>query len=339
MAEILLKSGKRAIFYSFPCHPTVLSAGNLLVSADFAGQIEKHLHGDFTVFANGAAGDISTRFTRQESSFEECERMGKLAADYILTLLEQAEEVCCEETMERIDRADCVVLPLPATDGNGVLNTPFSGTPHTVKDLLEYMEPGQLVCAGMVKSDLRELAEKRSLLLCDYFAREELAVANAAVTAEGALQVAMEELPVTLYGSRALILGYGRIGRILAQRLRGLGAFVSAAARRQEQLAWAEVDGCVPCRLQELEGILGDFDVIFNTVPSLILTEKLLRKLKQGCAVIDLASAPGGVDFEGAKELGISVIWARALPGKVAPETAARIIRQTIYHILEEVPE
>ena len=93
VAEILLESGKKAIFYSFPCHPTVLSAANLLVSADFAGQIEQHLHADLTIFSNGAAGDISTRFTRLESSFEECDRMGKLAADYILALLEQAVEV------------------------------------------------------------------------------------------------------------------------------------------------------------------------------------------------------------------------------------------------------
>lgn len=92
-AEFLLESGKKLIFYNFPCHPTVLPAANLLVSADFVGQIEKHLDADLTVFANGAAGDISTRFTRRESSFSECARMGKLAADYIRSLLEQATTV------------------------------------------------------------------------------------------------------------------------------------------------------------------------------------------------------------------------------------------------------
>ena len=76
VAEILLESGKRMIFYNFPCHPTVLPAANLLVSADFVGEIEKYLDADLTVFANGAAGDISTRFTRRESTFEECARMG-----------------------------------------------------------------------------------------------------------------------------------------------------------------------------------------------------------------------------------------------------------------------
>ena len=90
VTEFLLESGKRAVFYNFPCHPTVLSAGNLLVSADFAGSIEEQLDADLAVFANGAAGDISTRFTRKESSFEECARMGSLAAAHIRAALEGA---------------------------------------------------------------------------------------------------------------------------------------------------------------------------------------------------------------------------------------------------------
>ena len=88
VAEFRTESGKTLIFHNFPCHPTVLSATNLLVSADFVGEIQKHLDADLTIFSNGAAGDISTRFTRRESSFEECARMGKLAADHIRALLE-----------------------------------------------------------------------------------------------------------------------------------------------------------------------------------------------------------------------------------------------------------
>ena len=241
--------------------------------------------------------------------------------------------------LQGIWQADCVVLPLPVCREPGRIFAPLSEGEILLSEVLDAMRPGQLVLGGQMSEEVIREVRARALRWRDYFAREELTVANAAVTAEGALQVAMEELPITLYGSRALILGYGRIGRILAQRLRGLGAFVSAAARRQEQLAWAEVDGCVTYRLEELGRILGDFDVVFNTVPSLILTEPLLGELKEGCVVIDLASEPGGVDFEAAKKLGISAIWARALPGKVAPETAARIIRQTIYHFLEEVPE
>lgn len=87
-AEFRTESGKTLLLYSFPCHPTVLSAANLQVSADFVGQTGEHLSADLTVFVNGAAGDISTRFTRRESSFAECARMGKMAADSVRALLE-----------------------------------------------------------------------------------------------------------------------------------------------------------------------------------------------------------------------------------------------------------
>ena len=87
-AEIRTDRGRSLIFYNFPCHPTVLSAANLQVSADFVGGIEARLGVDLAVFANSAAGDISTRFTRRESSFEECDRMAGVAADYIRNLLQ-----------------------------------------------------------------------------------------------------------------------------------------------------------------------------------------------------------------------------------------------------------
>ena len=109
VVEFLLESGRKAVFYNFPCHPTVLSAANLQVSADFAGQIEAHLDADMAVFANSAAGDISTRFTRKESSFRECQRMGKLAAEHIRAALEGAPY---EEPTPLIGR--CVTLTLPA---------------------------------------------------------------------------------------------------------------------------------------------------------------------------------------------------------------------------------
>ena len=82
--------GKNLIFYNFPCHPTVLSAENLQVSADFVGSMEPLLDADMAMFVNGAAGDISTRFTRREATFAECRRMGSMAAEQIKALLEAA---------------------------------------------------------------------------------------------------------------------------------------------------------------------------------------------------------------------------------------------------------
>lgn len=84
-------SGKDLIIYNFPCHPTVLNAENLLVSADFVGGVESLLNVDMAVFVNGAAGDISTRFTRREASFTECERMAELAARQVRQVLESCD--------------------------------------------------------------------------------------------------------------------------------------------------------------------------------------------------------------------------------------------------------
>jgi hypothetical protein len=81
--QMKTESGRKLLLYQIPCHPTVLGPENLLASADFVGSIEKNLDADMAVFLNGAAGDISTRFTRQSQTFEECERMGKIAAESI----------------------------------------------------------------------------------------------------------------------------------------------------------------------------------------------------------------------------------------------------------------
>ena len=84
------ESGRLLTLYNFPCHPTVLGPDNLLASADFAAGIESIIGGSMAVFLNGAAGDISTRFTRRESTFEECSRMSKIAAEHILAALGDA---------------------------------------------------------------------------------------------------------------------------------------------------------------------------------------------------------------------------------------------------------
>ena len=242
-----------------------------------------------------------------------------------------------KRTLAGAERADCVVLPLPAAGPEGGLNAPLAEGPVPLEEVLDALEPGQIVCAGRVDGRLRTLAEGRGVRLFDYFAREELAVANAAPTAEGAIQIALEELPITLHGSRALVIGYGRLGRALAPRLAALGARVTVAARRYEALAWAEGFGFAACPLGELGECLCGFDLAVNTVPAPVLGAAELGELKEGCLVIDLASLPGGVDLAAAERLGVKAVRALSLPGKVAPATAAAALRTAICHILNEL--
>lgn len=250
--------------------------------------------------------------------------------------LEGAEGLVSEASAEEAVRADCVVLPLPAAGEGGRLNAPLSEREISLEQVLDSLRPGQLVCAGMVKGPLAALAEERGLVLRDYFAREELAVANAVPTAEGAVELALEELPITLHKARCLVIGYGRVGRVLAHRLGALGARVSVAARSHEQLAWAEVWGYATEHTARLTPWLCGYDLVVNTVPARVLGEAQLGALKPGALVLDLASKPGGVDFEAAARLGVRAIWALSLPGKVAPVSSGAYIKTTVYHIMEE---
>ena len=251
--------------------------------------------------------------------------------------LDRAEGTDCQSDLSQADRADCVILPLPAVGEGEFLNAPLSERRCSVGEVLDALEPGQLVCAGMVRPPLRRMAEERGLILHDYFAREELAVANAVPTAEGAVQLAMEELPVTLHEARVLILGYGRLGRVTAQRMAALGARVAVAARSHEQLAWARVWGYAAEHTARLRPWLCGYDLVVNTVPARLLGREELAALKPGALVIDLASKPGGVDFDAAADLGVRAVWALSLPGRVAPVSSGGYIRTTIYHIIDEM--
>ncbi len=232
-----------------------------------------------------------------------------------------------------LPRGCVVILPLPAEDGEYV-TSPLSSRHILTEELLDTLERGTLVCAGRASKALRAACERRGLTFADYFEREELTVMNALATAEAAAALAAENLPIMLREARALVVGFGRIGKLLTLELKGLGCRVSASARRYEDLAWAEAFGAHAVRTSAIGGIVQDYDVIFNTVPAQVLGRNALERMRGETLVIDLASKPGGVDWAAAKELGTNVIWALSLPGKASPVTAGRIIRDSIYNIL-----
>lgn len=243
-----------------------------------------------------------------------------------------------ERSLDGIGLADCVVLPLPVADGEN-LNAPLDRDRHALRRVLSALRPEQVVCGGLVEPHVRAMAEDCGITIRDYLDREELAVLNAVPTAEGAIQLAMEELPITLWGSRALVVGFGRLGRVLAPRLSALGARVTVSARKYADLAWAESFGYGTEHTGALAGWLCGYDVIFNTVPRPVLGRAELADLKPGCLVVDLASRPGGVDLGAAGELGVKVLWALSLPGRVAPVTAGRAVKLAVYHIILEWEE
>jgi len=235
------------------------------------------------------------------------------------------------------DVYDAVVLPLPySVDGKNI-NAPFCRFDISVTEVFDSISSKNIILAGRCDPKLKAIAENHRVMLVDYLCREELAMLNAIPTAEGAIQIAMEETAHTIHSSECLVIGNGRIGKILSKMLHGIGAQVTVAARKKGDLAYGYAMGVKTVPIAELSRIIDSVDVIFNTAPSLILDFDLLARMNRNTLIIDLASKPGGVDFDEARRRGIKVIWALSLPGKVAADTAGDIICSTILNIIEEM--
>ncbi len=228
-----------------------------------------------------------------------------------------------------------IVLPVPYKNQYGQINIIDYRDTIEPEILFQQLKPDTIVIYGKQDQEIIDLSKKYSVNSYDIVQVEEFSILNAIPTAEGAIQRAMERTSITLHGSRVLILGYGRIGKVLARMLQGIGAKVSVEARKNEDLTWIEERGYQAVHLDQLDLVLSEQDVIFNTVPALILDRNRLEMVNKGCIIIDLASRPGGVDFQAAAELGLSASLDLGLPGFVAPKTAAEIICRVTNEILK----
>ena len=244
----------------------------------------------------------------------------------------------CTHVAQAARGAEFVVLPLPVTTDGATLNAPFSRALIPLDGVTECLHAGQTVFGGQLRPSLVQALEEKGVRVFDYFLREELTIQNAVPTAEGAIQLALEELPVTLCGASCLVTGFGRVGKALCRLLYALGADVTVAARRVSDRALAKTLGYAAVPIHALADA-GTFDVVFNTVPALILDETYLKTLAPSTLIIDLASRPGGVDFTAAAGLGLKTIWALSLPGRVAPKSAGVILKDAVLNILKEEGE
>ncbi len=237
---------------------------------------------------------------------------------------------------EGIKEADAVILGVPCTRDGQTVFAPFYNGLLPLELVRQCATPEKPVLCGMASGELHRRFAAVDIPLIDYFAREELAILNAVPTAEGAIEIAMRELPTTIWGSRCLVTGFGRIGKYLAQALKALGADVTVSVRKPRDHAACRTQGFKSVETSDIANLADGFDVIFNTVPHKVIDAAVLSGMRRDTLVIDLASKPGGVDREAAEALGIKCEWALSLPGRVAPATAGEILCETVRNILIE---
>lgn len=232
----------------------------------------------------------------------------------------------CESLEEALEGCDFLILPLPISSDDTYLSTPFHKEKILLDTILSAIPFQATVLGGRVTPALRERFVSKGLSVEDYFAREELTILNAIPTAEGAIQIALEEMPITLHGSHCMVTGMGHVSKVLVPRLVAMGAKVTVAARKCADRAWARSMGCESCTISQMGETIGEMDVVFNSVPAMLFDEALLEKVPEETLLIDLASKPGGIDFQMASTMGRKTIWALSLPGKVAPITAGGMV-------------
>lgn len=242
---------------------------------------------------------------------------------------------CYETLKDAVRESSVIILPLPFTRDRITLNAPLFDEKVLISDIYALASPEKFFFGGQLPGSFCEELQSRDCGYCDYFLLDELAVYNAVPTAEGVVQVLIEELPITIHGMKCAVLGYGRVGKTLARTLASLGAEVTVFVRKHSAFAEAYSESLEPEYFDALTNENHNFDAVINTVPVKVLGDSELSKLNSECILVEVASAPFGIDFQVAKEKALRVVKAGSLPGKVAPKTAGEIIGRSIFPIIQ----
>jgi dipicolinate synthase subunit A len=232
---------------------------------------------------------------------------------------------------------DAVILPPIGTNSEGQVATDFSTHELVLtSDHIRALPKHAKIYTGMINTYLQNLCSQEDIAVIALFARDDVAIYNSIPTAEGAIMMAIQETDFTIHGSTCIVLGLGRTGITLARVLFALGAKVRAGVHKPEQFARAYEMGISPFHTRELAAHAGDADLIFNTIPHMIITAQVIARIPLQAVIIDLASKPGGTDFRFADRRGIKALIAPGLPGIVAPKTAGQIIARTLSSLIFE---
>lgn len=236
-----------------------------------------------------------------------------------------------------IDTLDVVVLPITGTDKSGNVEVVFSDQNiQLTKKWFQQLPKTATVFTGITNEYLTSATTEAGISLIPLLERDDVAIYNSIPTAEGTIMMAMEHTDYTLHSSRVLVVGFGRVGNTVANKFSALGAKVSVCARSIRDLARISEMGLTAIPLEELHKHAVDCDLLINTVPAQVITKQIIQQLPAHAIIIDLASKPGGTDFDYAAKRGVKAILAKSLPGIVAPKTAGRILADVIKQILND---
>lgn len=243
------------------------------------------------------------------------------------------------ELKETLTQSDIVIFPILMTDSEGNIPLCTNGKKIAANDAVEMISNGTTIICGKATNRLKQRANTGEVRLFDILDDEVFAIKNAVPSVEGAIACAIIHSRITIHASKCLIIGYGRIGRLLASQLKAMGASTCVAARRMESRAFAEAEGHIPFDTKGMEEVFGECDFIFNTVPVRLIDVEGLKKINNDCLLIELASRPFIFDPVQAEEVGVKYRIELGLPGRYSPRTAAKIILDAVERLTRRYME
>lgn len=253
------------------------------------------------------------------------------------TNVKHGEPVLCEKSMaDAVQKSGIIIAPIPMTKNKKDLNNQAGKDDLGLNELAEALKEGQYFFAGCIPDGFRDKAADNGVVCCDFMKKEELAIYNSIATAEGAIAEAIQKSPLNLHRSECLVLGYGKCGKTLAAYLKSMFCRVTVCARRPDVRSEASILADEVISFDDIPDNLKQYSFIFNTIPNMIMDRSLLMSVKKQAIIIDIASAPGGVDFTAAKELGIPAWLCPGLPGKYAPESSARAMTDVLMQEMQQ---
>ena len=225
-----------------------------------------------------------------------------------------------------------IIAPMSGTDEEGYLKSTFvDGKIRLDDSFVGLLKKDQLFFIGIARPVLKKPLTDKEINFIEMAKLSDVAILNAIPTAEGAIKEAIARTDFTIYNSKVLITGLGKVGLTLAWRLKALGAETYSATRDRGSIARGKDLGLKMISYNNLDDYLSEMEIIFNTVPALIFDKSYLSVMKKDVVILDLASSPGGIDFAAAQNLGINAALLPGLPGKVAPITSAKIMADVIH--------
>lgn len=234
-----------------------------------------------------------------------------------------------------VEKLDAIILPITGTNKTGNVEVVFSDQEiRLTKKWFNQLKATALVFTGIANDYLLSVTSEAEASLISLLDRDDIAIYNSIPTAEGTIMMAMENTDYTIHSSRVCVVGFGRVGNTVANKFSALGAKVSVSANSIRDLARITEMGLTAIPLQSIHKRITDCDILINTIPAKIIGKQTIQELPAHSMIIDLASKPGGTDFDYAKQRGIKAILSKSLPGTVAPKTAGKILADVIKQYL-----